>query len=176
MCETRSPATAMSVITPLRGPVDYQSYRARSLRGGRAVRGRYGRPPLARGPSAAATTSTWWSPARNGGRLRGPAISDGRPLSTHGCRSLLSIAMPAHAPLPSLRWSWRLRHSRCAWGGTCRRRPVQGHARALVLRDCSRQGEPVCQGMKIEKAKGEATPPAITSFSPTRSGASSVRK
>jgi hypothetical protein len=47
---------------------------------------------------------------------------------------------------------------------------------AVVLLGCSKQGAPVCQGMKTENAKGESTPPAITSFSPARSGASSVRK
>ena len=37
-------------------------------------------------------------------------------------------------------------------------------------------GKPACQSMNTEKTNGEFTPPAITSFSPARSGASSVRK
>jgi hypothetical protein len=36
--------------------------------------------------------------------------------------------------------------------------------------------EPAFQVMNTEKANGESTPPAITSFSPARSGASSPRK
>src|SRR5215467_5884344 len=35
---------------------------------------------------------------------------------------------------------------------------------------------PACQPMNTEKTNGESTPPAITSFSPARSGASSLRK
>src|SRR5262249_38295509 len=33
-----------------------------------------------------------------------------------------------------------------------------------------------CQAMSTENTNGESTPPAITSFSPARSGASSLRK
>src|SRR5215831_17585657 len=33
-------------------------------------------------------------------------------------------------------------------------------------------GEPISQPMNTEKTNGESTPPAITSFSPARSGAS----
>src|SRR5262249_35283298 len=36
--------------------------------------------------------------------------------------------------------------------------------------------EPVSQPMNTEKTNGESTPPAITSFSPARRGASSPRK
>jgi hypothetical protein len=43
-------------------------------------------------------------------------------------------------------------------------------------RNPKRAVEPASQAMNTEKTNGESTPPAITSFSPARSGALSPRK
>jgi hypothetical protein len=64
-------------------------------------------------------------------------------------------------------------HIQCLLWVTCR------HYRAAALLSALPHRlvpEPASQGMNTENTNGESTPPAITSFSPARSAASSPRK
>ena len=70
----------------------------------------------------------------------------------------------AAVPGPSPNWA----HPASANRAKSEASPLCRFIRPITAR---KSGKPVCQAMKTEKAKGESTPPAITSLSPARSGA-----